>query len=344
MIDERRLVAVLSEFAHTLLTDFPIQGILDHLVDRIVGVLPVSAAGVTLITPGAAPRYVAASDAAALRYEQLQTDLREGPCALAYASGDPVSVPDLTVDERFPAFAAAARDAGLAAVFTFPLRHDAGRLGALDLYRETPGPLDDADVAAAQTLADVTAAYLLNAETRDEARRVADHFRTSALHDSLTGLPNRRLLQERIEHAGSRARRSHSTAAVLYADLDRFKQVNDTFGHAMGDTLLTAVARRLRSLIRPGDTLARLSGDEFVILCEDLTCPDDAEVLAARVTGALAEPFELMGEQVTIGASVGIAYAGPGESVTPDLITAADLAMYEAKRRGGAGHRVGDLA
>src|SRR3979490_3015655 len=101
MVHEEKLSAVLSEFARTLATDFPIQGILDHLVRRIVDILPISAAGVTLISPDADPRYVAASDDSALRFEALQTELGEGPCLLAYKTGKAVAVPDLAADDRF---------------------------------------------------------------------------------------------------------------------------------------------------------------------------------------------------------------------------------------------------
>ncbi len=271
MVNEDKLSSVLSEFARTLITDFPIQGILDHLVERIVEVLPVTSTGVTLISPGMAPRYIAASDESALRFERLQTDIGQGPCLVAYASGEAVSIPDLGADDRFPRFAPAALAAGLAAVFTFPLRHGDGRLGALDLYRDTPGELDPHDMDAAQTMADVAAAYLLNAQARDEARATSERFHHDALHDPLTGLANRVLLQERLEHASERRKRSHANAAILFADLDWFKQVNDTHGHQIGDELLIAVAHRLANLVRSGDTLARFSGDEFVFLCEDLT-------------------------------------------------------------------------
>ncbi|WP_167761585.1 EAL domain-containing protein [Blastococcus sp. CT_GayMR19] len=343
MVDEDTLSSVLSDFARTLITDFPIQGILDHLVERIVDVLAVTAAGVTLISPGMAPHYVAASDADALDFERLQTQLGQGPCLVAYQTGEAVSVPDMRRDDRFPEFAPAALAAGMGAVFAFPLRHGDGRLGALDLYRDTPGVLDPRDMAAAQTLADVAAAYLLNAQARQEALEISDRFRTSALHDALTGLPNRVLLQQRLEHAAQRAHRSHSQAAVLFADLDRFKWVNDTYGHPFGDELLIAVARRLSAVVRPGDTLARVSGDEFVILCEDLAHVSDVVSLARRVDEAFAQPFDLAGTQVAMTVSVGIAYSGPGETVTDQLITHADLAMYQAKRLGGATHHVIDL-
>ncbi len=343
MVHEDKLSWVLSDFARTLVTDFPIQGILDHLVERIVAILSVTGAGVTLIAPGMAPQYVAASDEAALRFERLQTELGEGPCLTAYESGEAVVVSDLVTDRRYPKFGPAAVSAGMAAVFTFPLRHGDGRLGALDLYRDTPGALDPQDMSAAQTLADVTAAYLLNAQARDQARETSERFRHSALHDALTGLPNRVLLQQRLEHAAQRAQRSHTVAAVLFADLDRFKRVNDTYGHSVGDELLIAVAQRLSSLVRPGDTLARVSGDEFVFLCEDLAHVSDVQLLAARIEESFAAPFVLTAAELLVTASVGIAYSGPGETVSTDLVANADIAMYQAKHRGGAVHQVIDL-
>ena len=163
------------------------------------------------------------------------------------------------------------------------------------------------------------------------------------MHDPLTGLLNRMLLEQRLEHAARRAERSHSNAAVLFADLDRFKLINDTYGHQVGDDLLVAVAHRLSALVRPGDTLARISGDEFVFLCEDLSKADDIEVLAVRIDEALAVPFNVSGVELVISASVGMAYAGPGEAVSSQLIVNADLAMYQAKRRGGAAHHIIDL-
>ncbi len=343
MVQEAKLSAVLSDLARTLATDFPIQGILDHLVESIVEVLPITSAGVTLISGTRSPRYVAASDEDALRFEQFQSEIAEGPCLIAYDTGKSVAVPDLAADDRFPTFARAALDAGLAAVFTFPMRGSAGRLGALDLYRDTVGDLDAHDMEAAQTLADVAAAYLLNAQAREDARLATDRFRYGALHDPLTGLPNRVLLQQRIEHAAQRAQRSHTNAAILFVDLDRFKHVNDNHGHQVGDELLLAVAQRLTRLVRPGDTLARFAGDEFVFLCEDLSRAADVETLAKRVDEAFAEPFFLSGIEVSTSASVGVAFAGPGEDISEELVAQADTAMYQAKRKGGARHQSIDL-
>jgi diguanylate cyclase (GGDEF)-like protein len=340
---ERQLSSVLSEFARTMLTDFPIQGILDHLVLRIVDMLPVTGAGVTLISPTTAPHYVAASDDAALRFEQLQTELGEGPCLAAYRTGEAVAVTDLRSEGRFDTFVPRAIAIGLAAVFTFPLRHGGERLGALDLYRNTAGMLSDEDMVTAQTLADVTAAYLLNAKARTDLQDSSDRFRQSSVHDPLTGLPNRVLLLERIEHAITRSGRSKKLVALLFIDLDDFKRVNDVHGHQVGDDLLIAVAKRITSVLRPADTLARLSGDEFVVLCEDIDDAAQIELVAARVVSALATPFHLADLSVVVTASVGIAFAGVACKDSDELLHAADVAMYQAKRKGGSNHQVIDL-
>jgi diguanylate cyclase (GGDEF)-like protein len=343
MPSEQQLSDVLSEFARTMVTDFPIQGILDHLVLRIVDILPITAAGVTLISPGSDPRYLAASNAAALRFEQLQTELGEGPWVAAYQTGDAVVVPDLREELRFPRFVPRALAAGLVAVFAFPLRNGDAQLGTLDLYRDSPGPLDPSTMTAAQTLADVTAAYLLNAQARVDLQDSSDRSLESSRHDALTGLPNRIVLMERLEHALLRGRRSGRVAAVLFADLDQFKTVNDMHGHQLGDELLVAVARRVTALLRPGDTLARLSGDEFVILCEDVAGRSEVDAIAGRIGGRIAEPFVLSTCAVNTTASVGIALTGRGDHLPEEVLHDADLAMYQAKRKGGARHQVIDL-
>jgi diguanylate cyclase (GGDEF)-like protein len=326
------LSQVLSEFARTMLTDFPIQGILDHLVKRIVEILPITSAGVTVIAPGPRPQYIAASNLAALRFERLQAEVGEGPSFVAFDTGQAVSVPDLRSETLFPTFTRRALDAGLGAVFTFPLHHGDVQLGALDLYRETRGALSSQAIRAAQTLADVAGAYLVNAQARAALKDSSDRAHEAALHDALTGLPNRVLMLERLEHAFLRARRSSRTSAVFFVDLDRFKAINDTYGHAIGDELLIGVATRLTEALRPGDTLARLAGDEFAILCEDLAHPLQADAILARIDVALGVPFILSGAAVEVSASIGIALNVDGVDDPEQLLHAADLAMYRSKR------------
>jgi diguanylate cyclase (GGDEF)-like protein len=336
------LTKVLIEFADILGTDFSIPIILDHLVKRIVDILPVTGVGVMLMGEGQELHFVAASDHKVMSIETLQNELIEGPCLAAYRTGERVSVPDLSSDQQFANFSPRALEAGLAAVFTFPLRLGGRRLGALDLYRDTPGELNDDDLQIAQILADVASGYLMNALTRQDASAKAAQLRHQNLHDPLTGLPNRTLFAELLDHAVDRARSSQQVAAVLFVDLDGFKFVNDTHGHHVGDELLMAVATRVSGLLRPEDTLSRQGGDEFVALCENLATAADAEVTAQRITAALAEPFDLPSTQVVVSASVGIAFSGPGQDLPATLLRDADFAMYQAKNSGGGRHHVSD--
>jgi diguanylate cyclase (GGDEF)-like protein len=296
------------------------------------------------MSPGNEPRYIAASNAAALRFEQLQTELGEGPCVTAYQFGSAVAVPDLRNENQFPAFSARALTYGLAAVFTFPLRHGDRQLGALDLYRDAPGPLSAKFMSSAQTLADVAAAYVLNAQTRAELQLSSARAAEAALRDPLTGLPNRVLMLKHLEHALLRQSRTGKTTAVLFVDLDHFKAVNDTYGHQLGDELLVAVVERLSGVLRTSDTLARLSGDEFLILCEDLDGPSQAEAIVARVHAELRPPFVLSCTELSVTISVGVALSGSGNDAPEQLIRDADLAMYGTKRRSPTGRQAVDLS
>lgn len=166
-----------------------------------------------------------------------------------------------------------------------------------------------------------------------EQRRLEQELTQRAFHDSLTGLPNRTLLLERIERALLRGRRESSLTCLLFIDLDDFKQVNDTMGHRAGDHLLVAVGNRLSRTLRRTDTAARLGGDEFAVLMEDAKQPLDAELLAAQVIQTLGRPFDLADESVTVSASVGVATARDSTDAE-ELLGHADLALYAAKAAG----------
>ena len=164
-----------------------------------------------------------------------------------------------------------------------------------------------------------------------------------ALHDPLTGLPNRALLLDRLERALSRANRREGTeVAVLFMDLDNFKFVNDTLGHRVGDDLLVAVSGRLRSCLRPEDTAARLGGDEFAVLLEDVEDPGEATQVAERVTEVLRAPFIVSAREVFVTPSIGIALSGSSEGPSENLMRDADMAMYRAKEEGKARYKLFD--
>lgn len=156
-----------------------------------------------------------------------------------------------------------------------------------------------------------------------------------ALRDPLTKLPNRLLLMDRARQALGRLRRSHGLVALLFIDLDRFKAVNDSFGHAAGDHLLMAVAERITQALRDSDTAARLGGDEFVVLAEDLECEEEAIAVAVRVLYALEAPFTTGSTEVAMLASIGVSISHASETDPEDLLREADIAMYRAKSAGG---------
>jgi len=176
-----------------------------------------------------------------------------------------------------------------------------------------------------------TANAKLTAEVAERVRaeQMLKHF---AFHDPLTELPNRALFMDRLKHSTKqKLRRSEYNFAVLYMDLDGFKEVNDSLGHEAGDSLLVAVARRLGRCLRPADTLARMGGDEFTVLLDDIKGPNDAELCTARLQNALAVPFELCSVSAKIGVSIGWSLSMGGQKSSDEMIREADTAMYRAK-------------
>jgi diguanylate cyclase (GGDEF)-like protein/PAS domain S-box-containing protein len=176
----------------------------------------------------------------------------------------------------------------------------------------------------------------MTARARAEERLIHD-----AIHDALTSLPNRTLFMDRLDHALRRSkRRLESRFAVLFVDLDRFKVVNDSLGHLLGDQLLVGLATRIRGCLRPADTVARLGGDEFAVLLDTIEQAEDAVSAAERVRNVVAAPFDLNGHEVFVTASVGIAVSAPHYSHAEELLRDADIAMYRAKAMGRARHEV----
>src|SRR5690348_5829796 len=178
-----------------------------------------------------------------------------------------------------------------------------------------------------------------------EAERIERQLRHDALHDGLTGLPNRVCFVERLRHASERARRNADDSfAVLFVDLDHFKIINDSFGHLAGDELLIEVSRRLGACLRSVDTIARLGGDEFALLLEEVREPSDAARVAERLQVALRSPISLRDSEVFTSASIGIALSGRVDDPPQHLLRSADLAMYRAKEHGRGRFEVFDPA
>ncbi|MDX6637587.1 MAG: hypothetical protein QOJ01_1098 [Solirubrobacterales bacterium] len=218
-----------------------------------------------------------------------------------------------------------ARRLGIAAAMAAPV-YDHGELaGSLAVASKHPGRAYELrDQQVLLSLAEHVSLAL------NHSRAVEDALR-EAFHDSLTGLPNRALLLDRLTHAITRAERTERTTAILFCDLDGFKTLNDSLGHSVGDRLLRQVGERISGCAGAADTVARLGGDEFAVLIEEALRPSDAARVAHRILRSLEDPFDLAGREIFITASIGVA---TGSGTAENLLRNADLAMYRAKSRG----------
>jgi len=201
-------------------------------------------------------------------------------------------------------------------------------------FRQADGSWLHAEILATNLLGDPTVrGIVLNTRDVSERKRLEEQLTHQAFHDPLTGLANRALFRDRVSHALALAQRQGHPITVLFLDLDDFKRVNDSLGHAEGDRLLIAAAERFESCARAADTVSRLGGDEFAILIEHVAGSDGRPELLQRLEEAMTYPFALSGNQVQVSASIGVATASPGDTAD-DLLRNADVAMYAAKRRG----------
>jgi diguanylate cyclase (GGDEF)-like protein len=263
--------------------------------------------------------------------------LREGQAIVVRRLED---LPEAAEPEKFDL-----QERGVRSFVRVPLVQRGSTVGFLEIV----GGQDPADWSkdSLRLLQVVGEAYLTALARKD----VDEALRMLAQFDPLTGLANRVLLRDRIDGALARARRNKSFVALMFVDLDRFKSVNDSLGHDIGDALLKEVALRLRQCVREADTVARLGGDEFVVLLEGLKSRADAEPTARRVLQAMAQPFAAGGPKkhgaapasessvLTISASIGIALYPETAEGREALIRCADLAMYRVKRDGRPGYR-----
>jgi diguanylate cyclase (GGDEF)-like protein len=190
-----------------------------------------------------------------------------------------------------------------------------------------------------QDSAGQTSHYVAIFQDITERKAAADEIQTLAFYDALTHLPNRRLLQDRLQHALDAAHRQQEYGALLFLDLDNFKSLNDTMGHDIGDILLQEVASRLLRCLRTGDTVARLGGDEFIVMLENLSTQRDqamreAETVGRKILATLHQPYQLHGHDYRGSSSLGIALFADENGSSEDILKQADLAMYQAKSAG----------
>ncbi|GII21548.1 putative bifunctional diguanylate cyclase/phosphodiesterase [Planosporangium mesophilum] len=246
-----------------------------------------------------------------------------GAAGRAVHQGELVVMEDYTASPHHAPEAAAAR---LRAAMAAPV-HDAGDVaGALVVASFSPRTYSRGEQEMLQVFAEHVSLAVTDHNTRQKMHE--------AYHDSLTGLASRALFMERLEQSLIRASRQQTRLAVLFVDLDRFKVVNDSLGHAAGDTLLIGVAERLRACLRGTDGAARFGGDEFAVLLHDVDHAGQATAVAERINEALGQPFVIAGKEVFVNASIGVAFNTDGAGCGEELMRNADLAMYRAKKNG----------
>jgi diguanylate cyclase (GGDEF)-like protein len=293
---------------------------------------------------------VASSDGRAQRLDSFQQSQQDGPCIRALATGHTVELADTNTEPRWPLFAERARQAGVTTTLSVPLGTDLGTVGALNLYRKEPWNETDrkrahrfarhvaSTVALAQQLAP-----LAEAKTAETSAEHVSQLREQITHDELTGLLNRRGLGDMLAELLNDGLREG--VAVLFCDLDNFKRINDGLGHEAGDVLLRTLAERLRTGLPTGCVPARLSGDEFVILCPDVTAAGGLDVVTSRARQLLqvAMPLPHQG-LVDISASIGAATVNTPETTAEDVFRYADAAMFTAKDNGPGSVSIADPA
>jgi diguanylate cyclase (GGDEF)-like protein len=297
---------------------------LSRILGTIVDLAPKHAAGAGAAIWAAAGSDLHFQNAASLPQGFLD-ELQQHP--LPRASEDSARLAELELDRN-----ASAAQFGLRACESKALHEAGGRLiGMLQVF--APGQDSEVEQALSAQMAQLASVAIENT-------LLYERLAFQAQHDTLTGLPNRLLFQDQVQQALQLARRHHTKAVIVWIDLDRYKQINDTLGHRAGDELLSEVARRLKSSLRESDTVARVGGDEFTVLVHDIAGSADAETVAVKIKAALSGPMLLGGHAVAVTASMGVSIFPEHGEDSLVLLRNADLAMYSAKREGGNRHHV----
>ncbi len=258
-----------------------------------------------------------------------------GPEGLAIRAGSPVALNNLQFDPRFKPWRKEALKRGYASMISLPLRMGGAVSGVLSVYASEQNAFDAAEMELLLQLSEDLAYGIKSLRTRAEIAK-------QAWHDSLTGLPNRSLLGDRMRQAMAHAKRTERILAVLFLDLDGFKQINDQYGHASGDELIREIAARLVNSVRAEDTVARLGGDEFVILL-DIGSQEEMEQCIDRIMMEVKNPVAMDGRAVSVSASIGITLFPQNEADADALLRHADMAMYQSKQAGRDCYRIFDV-
>ena len=326
--ERQRLMEQLSAIQRAIARRAPLQQILDTITLGARDLIGADAVGLRLRDADDPSQLTLVSSCGLT--EKAAKRLWRVPVAQAGVAGQAVIHDDLVVVERYGTADNAIEELvalGMTTAMAAPVHENGVVVGSLVVAAfDEDRVFGKTEQEVLQAFAEHVSLAVTDAKTLEEMYQ--------AFHDSLTGLASRALFIDRVEHGLHVADREGNQVAVLFIDLDRFKIVNDTMGHAAGDELLIGVAQRLQACLRDTDTVARFGGDEFAVLLHGVTRDEQAEVVADRIVRAVQEPFTVSGREVFIGSSVGVAFSTSGQHDPEPLLQDADLAMYEAKRRG----------
>jgi diguanylate cyclase (GGDEF)-like protein/PAS domain S-box-containing protein len=242
------------------------------------------------------------------------------------ATGEPTWIADVTQDPSFRRGPLAVQ-AGLRGAFAFPIRFGNETLGVMEFFSRASRQPDEVLLQSTRSIGSQIGQYMARKQAEERVLHLA-HY------DGLTGLPNRTLFHQRVGHALARARRTGLRLAILFIDLDRFKNINDTLGHDAGDRVLNVISGRLRKCLREVDTIGRLGGDEFVVLLEDLPDLEQVAAVARKILAEIGEPIALTEQEVHISGSIGISTFPDDSEDMQGLMKNADISMYRAKEQG----------
>ena len=311
--------------------DAPLQEIFDNLVECVEFCIEDSSCTISLVREGGL--YGASAGPAMpapylAEIEGLRIGPDQGSCGTAAERNELVIVSDIAVDPLWLKYRHVAAAAGIGSCWSTPISNsDDVVLGTLAIYRSYASAPTVAHLAFTHEAAHVAAIAI-------EADNSRSKLEQMALHDPLTKLPNRALFEDRMHQAIATARRTGRSVAIGLMDLNRFKLVNDSLGHAAGDRLLVDVANRLRSVVRPQDTVARMGGDEFLLLMADLEDRESARTIAERFVAILEPSFMPCGQEIFVRGSMGVSVYPDDAREAPQLLRQADSAMYSAKTSG----------
>ena len=256
----------------------------------------------------------------------MRAESKGGLIRRVLASGEPVWIADAAAEAGFQRAPGAAK-AGLHAACALPIAFGNEILGVMEFFSRAIRPPDEVLLQSLRSIGAQIGQFMARRQAEERVHHLA-HY------DELTGLPNRSMFNQRLGHALAQARRNDKPLAILFVDLDRFKNINDTLGHEAGDGVLKEVAQRLQGCLREGDTVGRLGGDEFVVLVEELPEPMHVAAVAQKILAAVIRPFTAGAHEFNLTASIGIStYPGDSEDM-PGLLKNADIAMYRAKEQG----------